>query len=281
MIGLRQAFRLRNIWLGVFCAVVAVFFTCALFADWLAPQDPFRQNLLGRLRPPGTTARGVHFLLGSDELGRDLLSRLIHGARVSLFVAAVAVLATAIVGTTVGMAAAYLGGKIETVIMRLADAVLSIPALLFAIIIVAILGPGLTNVIMVLALTRWPRYARVAHAQTLSIMNMHYVRLARFMGAGWAYIIGRHILPNIAGTIIVVATLEFGIMVLFEAGLSFLGFGVQAPTPSWGSMLAVGRDYIESAWWLSIFPGLCLFLLVMSGNVLGDRLRDHLDPRLK
>lgn len=281
MTSVMRTFRSSSVWIALFCAIIGVFVACALFADWLAPHDPFRQNLLGRLKPPGTEARNVTFLLGSDELGRDLLSRLIYGARVSLFVAIVAVIATAIVGTAVGMAAAYLGGKIEVVIMRLADAILSIPALLFAIIIVAILGPGLTNVIIVLALTRWPRYARVAHAQTLSIMNLHYVRLARYMGASWPYIISRHILPNIASTIIVVATLEFGIMVLFEAGLSFLGFGVQAPTPSWGAMLAIGRDYIESAWWLATFPGLCLFLLVMSGNVLGDHLRDHLDPRLR
>ncbi|MCA3775515.1 MAG: ABC transporter permease [Cutibacterium sp.] len=281
MLNVTRVIRSSNLWIAIFCGIVTGFVACALFAEWLAPQDPFRQNLLGRLKPPGTEARDVTYLLGSDELGRDLLSRLIYGARVSLFVAIVAVIATALVGTTLGMAAAYLGGRTEIAIMRVADAILSIPALLFAVIIVAILGPGLTNVIIVLALTRWPRYARVAHAQTLSIMNMHYVRLARYMGASWPYIIGRHILPNIASTIIVVATLEFGIMVLFEAGLSFLGFGVQAPTPSWGAMLAIGRDYIENAWWLATFPGLCLFLLVMSGNVLGDHLRDRLDPRLK
>lgn len=271
----------ESVFIAPFCLILGIFAISALFAEWLAPFDPFRQNLLGRLKPPGSQARGVYYAIGSDELGRDLLSRLIHGARVSMFVALVAVVISAMFGTAAGMVAAYRGGWTEVIIMRIADVVLSVPALLFAIIIVAILGPGLTNVIVVLALTRWPRYARVANAQTLSLNSMPYVRLARFMGGSWVYVVSRHVLPNIAGSIIVVATLEFGIMVLFEAGLSFLGFGVQAPMPSWGSMLAVGRDYIETAWWLATFPGLCLFLMVVSANVLGDRLRDRLDPRLR
>ncbi|MEN0097667.1 MAG: ABC transporter permease, partial [Brucella pseudogrignonensis] len=178
-----------------------------------------------------------------------------------------------------GMLAAFYRGWTETIIMRLVDMVLSVPAILLAIITVAILGPSLANVVIVLALTRWPRYARVAYGQTLSIANMPYVRLSRFMGAGWFRLLWRHILPNIAGALIVVATLEFGLMVLFEAGLSFLGLGVQPPTASWGAMLSTGRNYVASAWWIATFPGLALFLLVLSINLIGDHVRDRLDPR--
>ena len=210
---------------------------CAVFAPWLAPFDPDRQNLLARLKVPGFEARGSVFQLGSDELGRDVLSRLIYGARVSILVAVLSVILSGVVGVTVGMAAAYLRGWTETVLMRLVDVFLSVPAILLAIITVAVLGPGFINVILVLALTRWPRYARVAYGQTLAIADQPFVTLARAMGASTARVVILHILPNIIGPLLVVATLEFGLMVLFEAGLSFLGLGVQPPTSSWGSML--------------------------------------------
>ena len=246
----------------------------AIFAPWLAPLDPDRQNLLGRLKPPGFEARGDVFLLGSDELGRDILSRVIHGARISISVAFLSVLLSGLVGVAVGMAAGYLRGWVETVLMRLVDIFLSIPAILLAIITVAVLGPGFVNVVLVLALTRWPRYARVAYGQTLAVADRPFVTLARAMGAGWPRVLLLHILPNIAGPLLVVATLEFGLMVLFEAGLSFLGLGVQPPTASWGSMLSTGRNYVASAWWIATFPGLALFLLVLSANLIGDRLGD-------
>lgn len=273
--------RLRA-WLPMapFILILGGFVLSALLADVVAPRDPLTQNLLGRLRAPGSTARGIYYVLGSDELGRDLLSRLIHGSRVSLLVAFVTVLVAGTIGSALGIAAALLRGPAEAVIMRVADMVLAVPAILLAVIVVAVLGPGLTNVILVLAIARWPRYARVAYAQTLVVAQQPYVRLARFIGASWPWIVWRHILPNILGALVVVATLEFGIMVLFEAGLSFLGLGVQPPTPSWGAMLATGRDYVETAWWLAVAPGLCLFLLVLSANVLGDHLRDRLDPHL-
>jgi peptide/nickel transport system permease protein len=262
-----------------FYAVLVIFVLTAVFAPLIAPQSPDAQNLLGRLKAPGTEARGITYLLGSDELGRDLLSRLIHGARVSLTVAVLSVLASGLVGTALGMIAAYWRGVPGVVIMRLVDIVLSVPAILLAIITVAILGPGFVNVVAVLAFTRWPRYARVAYGQTLGLMNAPYVRLARFMGASPARTMLRHILPNIIGPIMVVATLEFGLMVLFEAGLSFLGLGVQPPTPSWGSILSVGRNYFTTAWWIAVFPGLCLFALVLSVNVLGDHVRDTVEGR--
>ncbi|MEY4266536.1 MAG: hypothetical protein RIS90_1071 [Pseudomonadota bacterium] len=266
------------LWLPV--AVILLFVLAALAAPLIAPYDPNAQNLLGRLKPPGTTSRAFHYWLGSDELGRDLLTRLIHGARVSLAVAFTAALLSGTVGVVLGMLAGYLRGWVEVLVMRVVDIFLSVPAILLAIITVAVLGPGLVNVIVVLALTRWPRYARVAYGQTLGIANTPYVRLATLMGAGPLRILFRHVLPNILGAVIVVATLEFGLMVLFEAGLSFLGLGVQPPTASWGSMLSTGRNYLGNAWWIATFPGLCLFTLVLAINLIGDALRDRFDPRL-
>jgi peptide/nickel transport system permease protein len=275
---LRQIGReLRAIW--PFFAIFGCFALVALLAPLLAPYDPNSQNLLARLKPPGTQARGVLYLLGTDEVGRDLLSRLIYGARVSLMVAILSVLVSTLLGSVLGMIAGFYRGIVEIVIMRLVDIVLSIPAILLAIITVAVLGPGLENLVLVLGFTRWPRYARVAYGQTLGVMAMPYLRASRFAGARTPRLLARHVLPNIAGALIVVATLEFGLMVLFEAGLSFLGLGVQPPMPSWGSILSVGRNYMATAWWIATFPGLCLFLLVLSINLIGDHVRDRLDPR--
>ncbi|WP_306224273.1 nickel transporter permease [Bosea beijingensis] len=259
--------------------IVALIVLVALFAPWLAPYDPNQQNLLGRLKPPGTVSRSFHYWLGSDELGRDLLSRVIHGARISLIVAFASVILSGVVGTTLGMIAGYRRGWIEIAVMRVVDVFLSIPAILLAIITVAVLGPGIVNVIMVLALTRWPRYARIAYSQTLSVANMPYVRLSALMGAGAPRVLFRHVLPNIVGAVSVVATLEFGLMILFEAGLSFLGLGVQPPTASWGAMLSTGRNYVATAWWVATLPGICLFVLVLAVNLTGDAVRDRLDPR--
>lgn len=262
-----------------FLAIIVLLVAVAIFAPLIAPYDPNVQDLLGRLKAPLTDSRRAYYLLGSDELGRDLLSRLIYGARISLSVAFLSVILSGCVGILLGMIAGYARGWPETVIMRVVDIFLSIPAILLAIITVAVLGPGFINVVLVLALTRWPRYARVAYGQTLAVANMPYVRLARSMGAGTLRILLLHILPNIIAPLAVVATLEFGLMVLFEAGLSFLGMGVQPPTASWGAMLSVGRNYVASAWWIATFPGLCLFLLVLSVNLLGDRLSERLNPK--
>jgi peptide/nickel transport system permease protein len=207
------------------------------------------------------------------------LSRIIFGARASLLVAFASVLLSGTFGVVVGMIAGYRRGIAELVIMRIVDVFLSIPAILLAIITVAVLGPSLINVIVVLALTRWPRYARVAYGQTLAVANMPYVKLSALMGASIFRVLGMHVLPNIIGAVSVVATLEFGLMVLFEAGLSFLGLGVQPPTASWGAMLSTGRNYIANAWWVATFPGLSLFLLVLAVNLIGDAVRDRLDPR--
>ncbi len=273
--------RKRQLWRWWPLAIVALVALAAILAPWLAPYDPNAQNLVGRLKPPGTVSRSFHYWLGSDELGRDLLSRIIHGARVSLIVAFASVILSGTVGTTLGMIAGYRRGWIEVAVMRVVDVFLSIPAVLLAIITVAVLGPSLVNVVLVLALTRWPRYARVAYSQTLSIATMPYVRLAALMGASAPRVLFRHLLPNIIGAVSVVATLEFGLMVLFEAGLSFLGLGVQPPTASWGAMLSTGRNYVATAWWAATLPGLCLFVLVLAVNLTGDAVRDRLDPRFR
>ena len=274
----RRRFPLKRWWP---IAILAVFVLTAICAPLLAPYDPNAQNLVGRLKPPGTVSRSFYYWLGSDELGRDLLSRIIYGTRVSLLVAVLSVLLSGACGTALGLIAGYRRGWVETAVMRIADVFLSIPAVLLAIITVAVLGPSLVNVVLVLALTRWPRYARVAHAQTLATAGMAYVENAVLSGGGNARILFRHILPNIAGTLIVVATLEFGLMVLFEAGLSFLGLGVQPPTASWGSMLSTGRNYVATAWWVATLPGLCLFALVLTVNLPGDAVRDRLDPHFR
>ncbi len=271
--------RRRDLWRWWPLAIIALVVLVAIFASWLAPYDPNQQNLLGRLKAPGTVSRSFHYWLGSDELGRDLLSRVIYGARISLIVAFASVILSGAVGTTLGMIAGYRRGWVETVVMRVVDVFLSIPAILLAIITVAVLGPGIVNVIVVLALTRWPRYARIAYSQTLTVATMPYVRLAALMDAGAPRILFRHILPNIIGAVSVVATLEFGLMILFEAGLSFLGLGVQPPTASWGAMLSTGRNYVATAWWVATLPGACLFVLVLAVNLTGDAVRDRLDPR--
>lgn len=259
--------------------IVLGFVAMALLAPVIAPYAPNHQDLLSRLQPPGARVMDKTYLLGTDQLGRDLLSRVIFGARVSLIVASLSVMVSMIVGTSIGMLAGYHRGWVETILMRLVDIVLSIPALLLAIITVAVLGPGLKDVILVLGFTRWPRYARIAFGQTLSVMNRPYIEAQQALGSRAPRVLLRHVFPNILGPVLVVATLEFGLMVLFEAGLSFLGLGVQPPTASWGSILSVGRDYVSTAWWIATFPGLCLFLLVLAINIVGDYLPERLDPR--
>ncbi|MCX7340320.1 MAG: ABC transporter permease [Hyphomicrobiales bacterium] len=264
----------------IMASLLGAFVLMALFAPLLAPFDPARQSLIQRLRPPGhTTAQGLTYLMGTDDLGRDLLSRVIHGARASMLVAVASVSVSLLIGSALGMLAGWRRGWIEVAIMRFVDIMLSIPAILLAVLAVAVVGPGFQTLILVLGLTRWPRYARVAYAQTLQVATLPYMRAAELAGAGGPRLLLRHILPNIAGPLLVVATAEFGLMILFEASLSFLGLGIQPPTPSWGTILSAGRQYLERAWWLTAFPGACLFLLVLSVNVLGDWLRDHLDPR--
>lgn len=267
--------------MAIILILLAGFFVAAITADLLSPFDPLRQSLLLRLRPPGALAAGHTLWLGSDDLGRDLLSRILFGARASLAVAVLSVSVSLLVGTTLGMLAGWFQGWTGIVIMRLVDAMLSIPAILLAVLTVAVLGPGFLKLVLVLGLTRWPRYTRVAYAQTLQVATLPYIRAAEMAGSGPLRLLRRHILPNIAGPLMVVATSEFGLMILFEAGLSFLGLGIQPPYPSWGSIMSAGRQYVERAWWLTVFPGACLFVLVLCVNVFGDWLRDRVDPRAR
>ncbi|WP_326834534.1 ABC transporter permease [Amycolatopsis rhabdoformis] len=253
--------------------VLAIYVLAAVFAPVLAPFDPDKVTLAQRLLPPG-----AHHWLGTDALGRDVLSRVIYGTQVSLLVAIGAVVAGAVVGVALGVLAAWRGGWLGAVIMRLVDIVLSVPFFLLAILVVAVLGPSLLNVVVCLALVRWPRYARVAHSATLQARGRGFVRAATATGAPAWWIVLRHVLPEVLPVSIVVATLELGLMVIYEASLSFLGLGVQPPTASWGSILSDGQQYIASAWWLATFPGIALFLLVLAVNLLGDAARDRLDP---
>lgn len=279
--ALVRAERLRRVPVSV--VVVSIIFLAivlmAIFAPWIALADPNKQILLARLKPPGFELRGFTYWFGTDDLGRDLLSRTIHGAGVSLSVAVLSVVVSTLVGVTLGMVAGWFRGKIEILIMRLVDIMMSIPAILLAVLTVAVLGPGFLKLVLVLGLTRWPRYTRAAYAQTLQVANLPFIKASELAGAGAARILFHHVLPNIAGPILIVVTAEFGLMILMEAGLSFLGLGIQPPAASWGSIMSVGRQYLERAWWMVAFPGVSLFLLVFSVNVLGDWLRDQIDPR--
>ena len=259
-------------------AVVVIYVIVALAAPLVAPHDPNQTNLATRLLPPFSSAGGGRYLLGTDDLGRDVLSRVIYGARVSLAVAAVAVTLSGTGGVALGLIAGWRRGWLGVLIMRIADIALSVPFLLIAILVVAVLGPSLVNVVICLAMVRWPRYTRITYATVLETRERGFVRGVVALGAPGRWIVLRHILPEVAPLAVVVATLELGLMVIFEASLSFLGLGVQPPTASWGTMLAEGQQYVATAWWLATFPGLALFGLVLAVNMLGDAVRDRLDP---
>jgi ABC-type dipeptide/oligopeptide/nickel transport system permease subunit len=263
-------------WLAMFAvAVVVAFVVAGLFAPLLAPQDPNAQDLAARLQGPLSPGH----LLGTDSLGRDVLSRLIYGTRVSLVVGFAAVGISGAIGVIVGLLSGYFGGFVDTVFMRIVDAWLAFPFLLMAIAIVAILGPGLTNIVIALVITSWVVYARLVRGETLSLREREFVLSSRGLGASSMSLMAKHVLPNILPPILVVATLELGVVIVTEASLSFLGLGADASQPSWGSMLADGRAYITHAWWLATLPGLAIFLVVLAVNVLGDGVRDALDPR--
>jgi peptide/nickel transport system permease protein len=254
----------------------------AVAAPWIAPNDPFGIRLVQRLKPPGyVTASGVTFWLGTDMLGRDVLSRVIYGARVSLVVGLSAVVISGTIGLLLGLVSGYFGGVVDDVIMRIADVQLSFPTILLALAIMAVLGGGLDKLILVLGLTGWVQYGRIVRGQVLSIKEEEFVLAARATGEkGWR-ILFQHILPNIWSPVIVIASFSVASNIVAEASLSFLGVGVPPSIPSWGTMLADGRQYIGVAEWLTIPPGIAISLTVLSINILGDWLRDFLDPRLK
>ena len=261
--------------------VLTLLLIALLAAGLVAPYDPLRQNLRLRNKPPGTPAAvegGFPHVLGTDELGRDLLSRLIYGARVSLAVGLGSALLSGTVGTALGILAGYHGGRVDDAIMRLVDLQMSFPFLLLALLVLYALGPGFLNVILVLALVRWMVYARVARGLTLAMRNSPFIDAARVTGNSDARIIRRHLLPNLASPLVILFTLEIAALILGEAALSYLGFGVQKPEPSWGLMIEAGKSYVSSAWWLTTFPGLAIFLTALSLNLLAASLRSITDP---
>jgi len=263
-------------------SVLFVIGGAAVFAPQLAPWDPARQMLMKRLRPPMWQERGLReHPLGTDHLGRDILSRILHGGRISLGVGLTAVTLSALFGVTLGLLAGFFGGRADALIMRVVDVFLAIPYILLAMGVVFALGPSLLNVILVMAVTRWVQFTRIVRADVLSIREREFVAGARARGNRALRLLLRHVLPNALTPIIVVATLELAFMIIYESALSFLGLGVQPPTPTWGWMLSDGRNYVATAWWLATFPGLAIMLTVLAVNLLGDWLRDTLDPRLK
>ena len=263
----------RVIGVGLTLAVIVA----ALAAPWLAPHDPSRADFAHGLRPPGTPGHP----LGTDQLGRDLLARVLYGARLALFIGVCTVAATAVVGGLLGLVTGFVERWPSAVIMRLADVQLSFPFILLAMTINVIVGLGLRNIILSLSAAGWVVYARVVRGEVLSVKQRDFVHAAAALGAGRARLLFRHVLPNVAPSIIVVASLQFSQFIVAEAAISFLGFGVQPPTPAWGSMLAESRDFLYVAWWLAAFPGAALALTALGVNLLGDWLRDSLDPKLR
>jgi len=254
----------------------------ALFAPLVAPHDPKVGSLGERLKPPCWQKGGSsRHLLGTDLLGRDVLSRLIYGARVSLLVCLLAIIVAGSVGSALGIVSGYLGGWSETIIMRVVDLALSLPVILLALLFGVLFGPSFFNIILVISLVLWSQYARMARGETLKVKASEFVDLARTAGCSKGSIMLKHILPNVAGSLIILATLQVGTVIILEASLSFLGVGIPPPTPAWGSMVADGRSYIISAWWLSMFPGLAILFTVLSINVLGDTAAEFLNPVLR
>ena len=263
---------------GVLLALVL----CAIFARVLAPQSPTDGDISAKLIPPMWMDRGTaEHPLGTDRFGRDVLSRIIHGSRISLLVSLVAIGVAGTLGTALGLIAGYRGGLTDTLLMRLTDIGLSLPTILIAVVMVAVSEPSFRNVILVVALLLWPRFARQIRGETLAVKEQDFVALAVVAGRSSSWIIGRHIFPNVVPTLLVISTLQVGYVILLEGTLSFLGVGVPPPNPAWGLMIADGRGFIATAWWISLFPGLAMLLTVLAVNLLGDWLRDHLDPKLR
>lgn len=257
-------------------AILALLTSMAILADFVAPYSPTETALSARLRAPFSDGH----LLGTDGLGRDILSRVIHGSRVSLIVAAISILVGGSVGTGLGVVSAYYRGRIDAIIMRVTDVLLGFPLIILAILLAGIYGPSLNNVLVILALAQWPRFARMARGESLALKERDYILAARIVGMPAWQIIWLHLLPHLFSSLLILASLSAASAVIIEAALSFFGAGVPPPAPTWGGMINDGRDFVTTAWWVSFFPGLALVLMVLSLNLLGDWLRDEFDPRL-
>ena len=262
--------------------VLAALVFSAVFAAYLAPQSPTEGDITQKLIPPIWMERGDwEHPLGTDRFGRDVLSRIIYGSRISLLVSLIAIGVAGTFGTALGLISGYRGGLTDVVLMRLTDIALSLPLILIAVVLVAVSEPSFRNVVLVIALLLWPRFARQIRGETLAIKEQDFVALAVVAGRSSAWIIRRHIFPNVVPTLLVVSTLQVGYVILLEGTLSFLGVGVPPPNPAWGLMIADGRGFLATAWWISFLPGLAMLLTVLAVNLMGDWLRDHLDPKLR
>lgn len=254
----------------------------AVFAPWLAPHSPTDGDIIKKSIPPAwMQGADPEHPLGTDRFGRDVLSRIIYGSQISLVVSLIAIGLAGTVGTLLGLVSGYRGGLVDAVLMRLTDIGLSLPTILIAVVLVAVSEPSFGNVILVVALLLWPRFARQIRGETLAIKEQDFVALAVVAGRSSAWIIRRHIFPNVVPTLLVISTLQVGYVILLEGTLSFLGVGVPPPNPAWGLMIADGRGFLATAWWISLFPGLAMIATVLAVNLTGDWLRDHLDPKLR
>ncbi len=262
--------------------VITIFVVISIFGEWLTPLPYDAQDLRARFAAPSWLEGGnPHYLLGADHLGRDIMSRMIVGAQASFIVTMAALAFGSLMGSFIGLASGYFGGRFDAIIMRTADGMMAFPLILAALLLVAVIGPGLHTVVIATSLILWARFARLIRSEVLSVRERDYIKLARVAGASDWRIMMVHILPNVLNSVVVLLTLQLGFVILVEATLSFLGAGVPPPTPTWGQMVADGRTYIDTAWWISLFPGLAIAAVVLSFNLLGDWLRDHLDPRLR
>lgn len=256
--------------------IITLLVVVAALAPWLAPYGPTSVDLAGRLSPP---APG--HLLGTDEMGRDIFSRIIYGSRISIQIAVTVVVIAGVIGSFLGAVSGYVGGRLDTVMMRVMDMILAFPSLVLAMVLAAVLGPSLTNALLAVSFVQIPKYARLVRGQALVLREKQFVKAARVIGAGDLWIITRHILPGSLSAVLVLATMGMAEAILLAASLSFIGLGAQPPEPEWGAMVAMGRDYLMDQWWLATFPGIAIFMVAVGFNILGDGLRDILDPRLR
>jgi peptide/nickel transport system permease protein len=263
-------------------AIIFLMIVMAVFASWIAPYSPVKISLTDRYSPPAWMSSGTaEHLLGTDGLGRDVASRIVHGSRLSLTIAALCIGLSATLGAIVGVVSGYLGGKVDALAMRIVDLFLSVPPILIAIMLAVVIGPSFLNVMLIMTIALWPRFARQMRGEALVIKEQDFVDLARASGVSPMVIMLRHIVPNVMPSLLVLATLQVGYAMLFEASLSFLGVGIPPPKPSWGMMISEGRNLLDQAWWISLFPGISLLLTVLSLNLVGDWVRDRLDPKLR
>ena len=263
---------------GILLSIVA----CSALAPWIAPEDPLAVNIRHRLAPPAWMEGGTtQHLLGTDPVGRDLLSRMIYGGRVSLVIGVAAVILSATIGVLLGLGAGYVGGATDWTIMTIINVMLTFPFVLLALAVIAVLGPSLVNMIIVLGVAGWPIYARVVRAEAMALREREFVLAGRALGMSHVRIVFRQILPNLVSAIVVIATLQVAQVIILESFLSFLGLGIQPPTPAWGNMLGEGRVYMLNSWWIAAFPGLAIFVTTLAINLMGNALRDWIDPHMK